>query len=278
MTRTFGRFLRQNTIALLALFIALGGTTFAASTIVLPANSVGSKQLKKNAVITKKIKNNAVTGGKVKNDSLTGADVLESSLGKVPSAANADHATTADSATNATNATNATTAANANALGGLGSSVYLDRAAQGASGVVPIANSGITEILGPVSITVPAGVTFVQIDAQATYSGASAASTWIIWFQQDGACALAGAGFNNRPFGKLQDSLDQGTLSQHFVVGVPAGVHTFRLCGLSSTGDGNFYSRTLIAHTIPRGATGGATLGPAAHGTAGGGGSPTRAR
>jgi hypothetical protein len=91
MPRGFVRFLRGNTIALLALFIALGGTTYAAT--ALPANSVGAKQLKKNAVINKKIKANAVTGAKVKNNSLTGADVLESSLAKVPSAANADNAT-----------------------------------------------------------------------------------------------------------------------------------------------------------------------------------------
>jgi hypothetical protein len=109
MTRGFLRFLRGNTIALLALFIALGGTTYAAT--ALPKNSVGTKQLKKNAVTAAKIKSgavtngkigaNAVTGAKVKNDSLTGADVLESSLGTVPSATNA---------TNATNATHATTA------------------------------------------------------------------------------------------------------------------------------------------------------------------------
>jgi hypothetical protein len=105
MTRRFGRFLRQNTIALIALFIALGGTTFAAAN-ALPKNSVGTKQLKKNAVTSVKIKNNQVTG----------ADVRESSLGKVPSAANADHATAADSATNATNATNATHATTADAV------------------------------------------------------------------------------------------------------------------------------------------------------------------
>jgi hypothetical protein len=102
MTKTFLRFLRGNTIGLLALFIALGGTTYAAT--ALPANSVGAKQLKKNAVVTKKIAKNAVTGVKVKNDSLTGFDVLESSLGQVPSAANADHATTATTATSATSA------------------------------------------------------------------------------------------------------------------------------------------------------------------------------
>jgi len=88
MTTRFGRFLRQNTIALLALFIALGGTTYAAT--ALPKNSVGAKQLRKNAVTNKKIAKNAVTGAKVKNDSLTGADILESSLGQVPSALSAD--------------------------------------------------------------------------------------------------------------------------------------------------------------------------------------------
>jgi hypothetical protein len=136
MTRGFLRFLRGNTIALLALFIALGGTTYAATS--LPKNSVGTKQLKKNAVTAPKIKNgsitnakianNAVTGAKVKDDSLTGADMLESSLGKVPSAAAADTATTAGNATNATNATNA---GNANTLGGIPASGFLQATNQG---------------------------------------------------------------------------------------------------------------------------------------------------
>ena len=70
-------FLRHNTIALIALFVAMGGTAYAAAT--LPPNSVGTKQLKRSAV----------TGAKVKNDTITGAKVLESSLGTVPLAANA---------------------------------------------------------------------------------------------------------------------------------------------------------------------------------------------
>ena len=45
-------------VALIALFVALGGTGYAA--LKLPANSVGTKQLKKNAV----------TGAKVKDFSL----------------------------------------------------------------------------------------------------------------------------------------------------------------------------------------------------------------
>jgi hypothetical protein len=49
-------------IALVALFVALGGTGYAA--LKLPKNSVGTKQLK----------NNAVTGAKVKDGSLTAGD------------------------------------------------------------------------------------------------------------------------------------------------------------------------------------------------------------
>ncbi len=73
-----------NVTATIALFIALGGASYAA--IKLPKNSVGSKQIKKNAITTAKIKNGAVTGAKI----------AAGSLGTVPSAT---HATNADSAT-----------------------------------------------------------------------------------------------------------------------------------------------------------------------------------
>jgi hypothetical protein len=72
-------------ISLLALFVALGGTTYAATS--LPKNSVGTKQLKKNAVTAPKIKKAAVTAAKINTKGLT-----------VP---NALHAASADSATHA---------------------------------------------------------------------------------------------------------------------------------------------------------------------------------
>ena len=103
----FGRFasyLRRHHVGMLALFLALSGTAYAAT---LPRNSVGTAQLKKNAVTapkvkknavtSPKIKRNAVTGAKVKADSLTGLDINESSLGKVPSAGAADSAAVASS-------------------------------------------------------------------------------------------------------------------------------------------------------------------------------------
>jgi hypothetical protein len=65
-------------VALLALFVALGGSSYAA--LQLPNNSVGSKKLKNNAVTTKKIKNGAVNSNKVKNGSLLSADFKSGQL------------------------------------------------------------------------------------------------------------------------------------------------------------------------------------------------------
>jgi hypothetical protein len=78
MTTAFGRFLRQNAIALLALFIALGGTALAAAS-ALPRNSVGTKQLKKNAVTGLKIKNRSPSSAS-KGPWLSGQRTRSSSL------------------------------------------------------------------------------------------------------------------------------------------------------------------------------------------------------
>ena len=68
------RHLRNNVVAYLALMIALGGTSYAATQ--LPGNSVGAKQLKRNAVTAAKIKRGAVSTAKLSSSaraSLTGA-------------------------------------------------------------------------------------------------------------------------------------------------------------------------------------------------------------
>jgi hypothetical protein len=54
----FARFLRRNTIALLALFIALSGTTYAAATALAP-NSVGTKQVINGSLRTKDLSRKA---------------------------------------------------------------------------------------------------------------------------------------------------------------------------------------------------------------------------
>lgn len=56
-------FFRHNAIALAALFISLGGTSYAAITI--PRNSVGARQLRRGAVTSRKIHSGAITPGKL---------------------------------------------------------------------------------------------------------------------------------------------------------------------------------------------------------------------
>jgi hypothetical protein len=69
-------------LACVALFVALGGTGYAA--LQLPANSVGSKQIRNGAVKNSEIANNAVTGRKVRRRSLTASDFRASSLPRGP--------------------------------------------------------------------------------------------------------------------------------------------------------------------------------------------------
>jgi hypothetical protein len=72
----------------LALVVALGGTSYAATQ--LAKNSVGSAQIKNGAVATVDLHKNAVNGSKVKDNSLTGNDINESKLGTVPNSAHID--------------------------------------------------------------------------------------------------------------------------------------------------------------------------------------------
>jgi hypothetical protein len=68
----------SNVIASLALFVALGGASYAA--VALPANSVGTEQLKKSAVSAAKLKRNAVSSAKVKDGSLQRGDFASGTL------------------------------------------------------------------------------------------------------------------------------------------------------------------------------------------------------
>jgi len=59
MTKGFLRFLRRNTIALLALFLALGGTTYAASTALIGKNTVASPQVVNGSLAAKDLSKKA---------------------------------------------------------------------------------------------------------------------------------------------------------------------------------------------------------------------------
>ena len=66
-----------NLTALVALFIALGGTSYAA--LSLPRNSVGLAQIKARAVGPSELRTQAVSGRSVRNRSLTVSDIAPSS-------------------------------------------------------------------------------------------------------------------------------------------------------------------------------------------------------
>lgn len=90
-------------VALVALFVALGGSAYAASKIGtkdIKNNAITTAKIKKNAVTAAKVKKNAITTAKIKDGAVTGTKIDAATLGTVP---NASHASTADSATNATN-------------------------------------------------------------------------------------------------------------------------------------------------------------------------------
>jgi hypothetical protein len=86
-----------NVMATLAFFVAIGGTTIAAT-------KINGGKIKAGTVKGKALKEATVPGSKIKPDAIGGGQILESSLGTVPSA---QRATSADSAATATSATSA---------------------------------------------------------------------------------------------------------------------------------------------------------------------------
>jgi hypothetical protein len=73
MTRLIGH-VRGNVIAYLALFCALGGTSYAA--ISIPRDSIGTPQLRNGAVTAKKIASGSITGAKLNRRSIAGSVVF----------------------------------------------------------------------------------------------------------------------------------------------------------------------------------------------------------
>ena len=67
-----------NLMSVIAVFIALGGSSYAISK--LPKNSVGKKQLKANAVTTAKIKKSAVSKAKIKDGAVDGTKLKDGAV------------------------------------------------------------------------------------------------------------------------------------------------------------------------------------------------------
>jgi hypothetical protein len=70
MTRLLAH-LRSSAVGYLALFVALGGTSYAAFS--LPSNSVGTEQVRNGAITTKKIANGSITPSKLDRGTIGGS-------------------------------------------------------------------------------------------------------------------------------------------------------------------------------------------------------------
>lgn len=109
-------------VAYLALFVALGGSGYAAVTI-------NGKNVKRSTITGRAIKDGSVTGRDVGNGTLRGSDLRRNSIGgrevnelalsKVLSAGSADRAATAESAARASTAASADRAGDAATVGGV---------------------------------------------------------------------------------------------------------------------------------------------------------------
>ena len=162
-------------VAVVALFVAMGGTTYAVAN--LPKRSVGTAQLKKGAVHKENIASGAVTASKlakglvgnapagpsgptvpiiVNQDIPSDGVAYASKAGWADNAGKADRASLADKATTATTATSATSAgtatsagsaANADTLDGLDSSAFVTR-----SMVVDLPRVDMTNGQAPVTL------------------------------------------------------------------------------------------------------------------------------
>lgn len=224
-------------IAMLALFLAVGGAT----AIALPGtNTVDSGDIKNGQVKTKDLKGNSVSSGKVKPDTLTGADIQEGSLSTVPSANNANNADNANQATNANNAAN---------LGGDPPSTYL-----GAS------NSNFAAFCDPNAVTftncVSTSLTLARSGRVVLVAGGGQVSFGGIArgtcrFNIDGTI---GATPQVQPGESASDNTVDGATNgfamtmRTAVLG--AGAHTFALACNQDAGDQEIHESTISAQLV----------------------------
>jgi hypothetical protein len=220
-------------ISMVALFVALGGVSYAAATI-------GSAEIKNNSVRSKDVKNGDLRGKDLKADTIGGSRVLESSLAKVPSAASADNAT------NATNAQNADKAADADTVGGVAPAAFT----VGRSGYDATCEPGALEsICLSVPLTLPrAGRVSVTTGGQ--WHSDDAAGTSV-----RGTCrtTLNGASFipssdegtlSNQTDGNQESALTAGARVSNVL---PAGTHTLAIRCADDVGDMDFTDLQLSA-------------------------------
>lgn len=118
--RLFRHLTFSNVIAVLALFVALGGAAYAGSKIngnSIVNKSIGGGKLKNETITANKIKKGTITSAQIAPGSIDSTQINISTLTTVPSATTATTATSATTAKTAETATKATSAVTADEAG-----------------------------------------------------------------------------------------------------------------------------------------------------------------
>jgi hypothetical protein len=110
-------------ISVLALFVALGGTVYAAQKLringrAIKVKSLPGNRIKVGSVAANRLKPGTLSTALAQSGPITGAEIDELSLGQVPDAAHAEVADNAQNAVQAQTAVNAVNAINAQTVNG----------------------------------------------------------------------------------------------------------------------------------------------------------------
>jgi hypothetical protein len=117
MRSVIGRRSPALVIACLALFVALGGSVYAAKRInghQIKVKSLPGNRLAPGSVPGNRLRPGAIPGGRIARDSITGAQIDTATLGRVPSAGHAEYADAAGNAETALHALSADSARTVN--------------------------------------------------------------------------------------------------------------------------------------------------------------------
>lgn len=123
MRQGIGRHSPALAISAIALFVALGGSVYAAKKAqidggAIRAKSIPGNRLKPRSIAANRLKPGVLHSSPAAGGPLTGADINELTLGQVPSATHADSADSAQSAVDAQTALNAVNAVDAKTVNG----------------------------------------------------------------------------------------------------------------------------------------------------------------
>jgi hypothetical protein len=205
-------YIRQQHLALLALFIALGGSAYAAATInsadvvdnslsgadVKGQKAKGKRKFTEGTLTGEDIRGSALPGRKAVNGSiftediadntLTGADVNEGTLGTVPKAETAANADKLDGKDSADFLPGTGTAVNSTKLNGQGASAYGTGVYTATESVSSCSVSPNTSnVCATIHATIPAGKTYRAI-VWSSFTALTGASAMTVYY-----CPFAGS-------------------------------------------------------------------------------------